>query len=231
MDLVSLKQKLKSITPWAILWSYYWLTTRKSRKTIFSNIFASGGFGGAESVSGRGSDTAHTVVARQFISELVGKLSIATILDLPCGDFHWMQQVDLKGANYIGADIVEPLIASNQQKYESENIKFLCLDICQDGLPQADLIICRDCLTHLCNSDVLRALSNIRASGALYLLATTFPDGTNRHDIINGWWRAINLEAPPFNLPTPMQLVLESPQLEDLSDPHYGKCLAVWQLR
>ena len=42
---------------------------------------------------------------------------IHTILDIPCGDFHWMKHVSLDSINYTGADIVADLIQKNKQKY------------------------------------------------------------------------------------------------------------------
>jgi hypothetical protein len=40
-------------------------------------------------------------------------LGVASILDIPCGDFAWMQQVDLSGFRYIPAPYVAVLEASD----------------------------------------------------------------------------------------------------------------------
>ena len=38
----------------------------------------------------------------------------SSLLDLPCGDFHWMQHTDLSGVQYIGGDLVGDLIECNR---------------------------------------------------------------------------------------------------------------------
>jgi hypothetical protein len=35
---------------------------------------------------------------------------VKSLLDIPCGDFHWMRRVNLQGLSYVGADIVRELI-------------------------------------------------------------------------------------------------------------------------
>jgi hypothetical protein len=42
---------------------------------------------------------------------LLRQFEIHSLLDLPCGDFNWMQHVDLQGIKYTGGDIVEALVA------------------------------------------------------------------------------------------------------------------------
>ena len=41
------------------------------------------------------------------------------MLDIPCGDFYWMKEVDLKDIEYIGADIVDELIKKNNDKFKA----------------------------------------------------------------------------------------------------------------
>ena len=47
------------------------------------------------------------------------KYQIKSILDIPCGDFYWMKGLDLKNINYVGADIVAPLIKKNIDQFKS----------------------------------------------------------------------------------------------------------------
>ena len=82
-------------------------------------------------------------------------------------------------------------------------------DLIRDPLPQADLVLCRDCLVHLPLAEGMEALANIRRSGATWLLATTFPTREANPDIRMGRWRPLNLCRPPFSLPEPDQLVSE----------------------
>ena len=64
---------------------------------------------------------------------------------------------------------------------------------------------------HLPYADIFKAVNNIIDSGALYLLATTFPQhkaNEDPHDL--GRWRMLNLEAEPFNFPTPAKMISEN---------------------
>jgi len=125
-----------------------------------------------------------------------------------------------------GADIVADLVDRNQRTYGSPQRWFMHRDVVRDALPPADLVLCRDCMIHLSNADVLEALRNVRRSGARYLLATTYSARAQNADIVTGDWRAINLQAPPFRLPQPVALVNEEWDWAD--GYHADKCLALW---
>jgi hypothetical protein len=82
-------------------------------RQVFTHIFETGHWQGPSSVSGAGSDQSQTAGISRALPDLVRAYGIESVLDLPCGDFHWMQRVELGGATYIGADIVEPLVRQN----------------------------------------------------------------------------------------------------------------------
>jgi hypothetical protein len=153
---------------------------------------------------------------------------IHTILDIPCGDFHWMKQVSLESINYTGADIVADLIQKNKQKYEKENIQFCKLNLIKDRLPKVDLILCRDCLVHLSFKDAFGALQNICASESIYLLATTFTGRQHNHDIATGQWHAVNLEIAPFTLPRPLKIINE--KRTEGGEAYKDKSLGLWRV-
>jgi hypothetical protein len=81
-------------------------------------------------------------------------------------------------------DIVDALIEDNSQKYGSDSISFYCKDLAVDRLPEADLILCRDCLVHLTYEDILKVISNFKKSGAKYLLTTTFTYREKNSDLV-----------------------------------------------
>lgn len=176
---------------------------------IFLHIYKKNTWGGSESVSGPGSDRAQTSVLEARLPGLFRELGVKSILDIPCGDFHWMKNVDLGSVSYIGADIVKELVDLNRSRYGNDAIKFMHLNLLEDPLPTADLVFCRDCLVHLANRDALAALRNIAESGSKYLLTTTFPTRINTSDIATGQWRPINLTKEPFSLPEPMLIINE----------------------
>jgi hypothetical protein len=196
-----------------------------SVKEKFTEIYENNLWCSPESVSGGGSEMQNTKVIRKELPVLIQKFNIKSILDLPCGDYNWMKSVDLCGASYIGADIVEPLVEKNKELYNE--IDFRLLDLTKDILPKVDLIFVRDCLGHLSNENVLLALKNCKESGSKYLLATSFTKWDFNPDIEDGGWKCINLMISPFNL-NPIYLINEDCQE---GFPHYNdKCMILFQL-
>ena len=108
-----------------------------------------------------------------YIKGLIERLGIVSINDCPCGLYeNWMYLVDpLKlGVEYVGYDINDLGIKRNKDKYP--HLNFVEFNMCEGILPQADLIICRDCLFHFPNELVIKVLDNFKQSKSQYLLAT-----------------------------------------------------------
>ena len=208
---------------------------------IFSSIFATNTWGSTESVSGAGSELQNTAQLIRELPLLLRDFRIRSMLDAPCGDFNWMQHVDLTGIDYHGADIVETLVLRNAERFGSPARRFSKLDILADALPAVDLIFCRDCLFHFSHADLFRALRAFADSRSTWLLTTTFTyRGLPRNDdIATGGWTAINLELPPFNLPPPRRMIIEGNVTESivyatpngpLQFPQNDRCLGLWLL-
>lgn len=186
-----------------------------------------GFWGNVESVSGPGSTIEQTKVIQKAITSLINEYNIQTVLDVPCGDFNWMRLVELNNCVYIGADIIKPLIDKNNEKYGCSNISFMHLDVTKNQLPKCDLIICRDLLVHLSTGDVFKALKNFKASGAKYLLTTTFVKTQLNTEINSGEWRPINLQVIPFLFPSPELIINEN--CTEQGDRYQDKSLALWK--
>jgi hypothetical protein len=181
----------------------YWTTTYHKAVEGF--------WGKTESVSGPGSTAEQTYAIRQQLEFILKKYAINSFLDVPCGDFNWMKLVNFDQCSYIGCDVVEPLIETNNTKHRSSHKFFLHLDATKDLLPKADIIFCRDLLVHLSLSDIAQTLNNFKKSGAKYLLTTTFTKiRSDTNSVIDsGEWRTINLQIAPFNFPEPLLIINE----------------------
>lgn len=201
---------------------------RASMAEVFTSIYHSNKWGDSESVSGKGSNLAQTGKVRAALPTLLARHKIRSMLDLPCGDFHWMKEVNLEGIEYTGADIVAEMIEQNRSRYGRPGRRFLTLDLTQDTLPAVDLLLCRDCWVHLNYGDIARALGNIRRSGILYLLLTTFTHHQPNQDKLRGKFRMLNLGLAPFHFPQPIELILEDNLENRYSDT--GKSLALWKV-
>ena len=194
----------------------------------FGNIFKDNSWGGHDSVSGRGSDLDQTKHIIKEIPALFKDMGISTVLDVPCGDFNWMQHVDLSGIKYIGADIVEEIIKNNKNKYEKDNISFRHMNLIEDTLPQVDLILTRDCLVHMSYGDIFKSLHNVCNSMSQYLLTTLFTDRQDNEDIITGEWRPLNLQIAPFSLPKPIRIINE--KCTQKKSSYADKSLGLWKI-
>lgn len=195
---------------------------------IFTEIYKTNGWKDNESVSGRGSTLENTIIARTALKSILGRYDIKSMLDIPCGDSHWMSTVDLGDVKYLGADIVPELVELCRDKNRGKPYReFVRLDVTKDDLPRVDLVFCRDMFGHFSNAEVKKALHNIRLSGSKYLMATTFPNFEENMDIKTGAWRPINLDHY-FGLPRPIEMINE--QCMDGNGQFADKSLGLWRL-
>ncbi len=196
---------------------------------VFTDIYQNNHWRSSESISGKGSVIEQTETLIHDLEKLLKDFKITSVLDLPCGDFNWMQRVDLTGINYIGADIVQELITTNIDLFkERENLKFEVLNLIADPLPKSELILVRDCLVHLSFDDIAKAIQNMKASGSKYLLTTTFTNRKKNYDIVTGDWRPINLQKKPFNFTEPLLLINEN--CKESNGEYRDKSMALWEL-
>lgn len=196
-------------------------------KQTFTEIFNTRAWHSQESISGIGSELSQTKTLIQELPFLFKKYEINSILDIPCGDYNWMQHVDCADIHYIGADIVEPLIESNKQKYPE--IDFRHLDLTKSELPKVDLIIARDVFVHMRYDTIVSALENIIKSGCKYLLTTSFTGMSSNRDLNqDGDWRPLNLLVDPFRF-KPIYLINEN-CTEGENNQHNDKCLILFEI-
>jgi hypothetical protein len=198
-------------------------TLQGDPREVFSEIYQRNIWGLRETVSGAGSTLRYTEKLRQSIPGLIADLNIRTLLDVPCVDFHWMSEIEMPDVHYIGGEIVPGLVEATRNRSGRPNREFRAIDLCNDSLPGADLLLCRDCLIHLSEEMNFLALANILRSDIKYLLTTTYPNGRNR-SIRNGDWFALNLCAPPYNFPPPIRM------LDDWLPPFDRRQLALWEI-
>lgn len=196
---------------------------------VFKKIYETNAWQCEESRSGPGSSQAETLTLSRRLVTLLRRHAVGSLLDAACGDVNWMRRIDIGSASYLGMDIVPALIADNQRRFAAATGRnFIEGDFTQDALPKVDLIICRDALVHLPLAQIHQALANFKRSGSVWLLTTHYPAVTSNREIEIGEWRAVNLTAPPFDLPPPVEVLREADVGQAGLDP--GKQLALWRL-
>lgn len=200
------------------------LLNMRSSKAVFEKIADQNGWDGTDSVSGPGSSLQGTDSLRSELPTLLQKYKIQSLLDIPCGDAFWIVRTIPKEIDYVGADIVPTLIEQNIAE-KGKFGHFQVLDLVNDDLPKADLIMVRDCFIHLPNEMVLKAMRNIADSGTTWMLTTHFITEETNIDVEIGGFRPVNLMRPPFNLPKPIEL------LDDFDGMNRnGKHLGLWRV-
>lgn len=180
-----------------------------------------------ESVSGAAATLEETAALRAALPRLIEQRHIVTVLDIPCGDFHWMQEV-AADIDYTGADVVPEIVNQNQKRYGGSRRRFVVLDATRDCLPSVDLILCRDLLIHLSTRDCGAALATFMSSGSRFLLTSHFADREDNPEIVSGDFRPINLCRPPFNFPEPLEVINENSALGD--GAFRDRSMALWRL-
>ena len=135
-----------------------------------------------------------------------------------------MHAVDFGDATYCGFDVNDELIEQNRKAFPS--VSFQAVDITTTALPRADLIICRDVFLHIPNNQVIQTMRRFVASGALYLMSTTFPWITTNNEIdtpeLGYGCRRLNLLLEPFSF---------EPPFEFIDEPPWRRQVGLWDLR
>jgi 2-polyprenyl-3-methyl-5-hydroxy-6-metoxy-1,4-benzoquinol methylase len=196
-----------------------------SIETRFNNIYKKGLWDGkGQSRSGAGSTLEATQNIRAELPKLLRKLNASSFVDLGCGDFYWMKEVDLP-CKYIGLDIVKEVIEENRQQYANDWRKFNHHNAVKDKLPEiSDVVFCREVLFHLSFEDGLKLINQVTASNARYFLATTSLELKENRDIRTGQFRNINLLLPPYSFP-PCSITIKDS--ETVSQDRY---LGLWEV-
>ncbi len=165
---------------------YRKMSHQKSVKDVFTEVYNKNmwqGDGGTfHSGSGSNNDLADKYSAE--VKKIIVDKNIKRMIDLGCGNFNVSKRIVNDNLYYIGVDVVEKLINFNNENYGKENIRFLCGDIIEDELPDADLCIIRQVLQHLSNSQISTILEKVKKYK--YVLITEhYPSSKTRKIIPN----------------------------------------------
>ena len=117
-----------------------------------------------ETACGIGSKLENTERQRKWILEIVKKYNINTINDIGAGDLNWVSHIDFPDTvQYTPYDLVPR---------QPNVVKF---DLIKEIPPAADLIMCIWVLNHFPDEQSVKAMENIKASDAKYLIITNTP--------------------------------------------------------
>lgn len=158
--------------------------------------------------SGAGSTLAATEALRANLPALLAKLEATSLLDVGCGDMHWMSKLELP-CPYLGIDIVPSIIEANTAQFADAGRKFAVANAVTDPLAPADVVLCREVVFHLSFADAKALLRNLLPTGCRWVMLTTDSATRFNADIESGGARILNLEIAPFRLGTPQHVIEE----------------------
>ncbi|HOW96266.1 MAG TPA: hypothetical protein P5567_03455 [Kiritimatiellia bacterium] len=156
------------------------------------------------------------------IPALAAEFGIRSVLEYPCGPAAASRLAAWNGLTYIGGDPVRETV-KRIGPAGAGAVRFM--NAMYSRLPRADLVVCRNFFVRLPYRDALAALKRLRASGARYLLATTFPLLNANWDGALGDERPLNMTLLPFAFPEPLR-VLPDPCPDGRTD----RSLGLWTL-
>lgn len=193
----------------------------------FDRIYNEGSWlrGDSESLgSGTGSTIVGNVAFVERLSELISEYDVRSIVDVGCGDFEFMNGVDLGDAAYHGWDVSATAIdLARRQPISGEvNVEFSVSGADQQYEP-ADLLVVKDVLQHLPLEAGLRIVSQLHKY-KIAVLVNDFDETMRNEDtdfstglpMVPGGYRSIDVRRAPFNLTCEHMLLLhrERPIME-----------------
>jgi SAM-dependent methyltransferase len=197
-----------------------WQNRGLSAQDVFTKVYAEKMWGdGSETFySGPGSNEEAAAPYADFVTRFIAEHQIRSVVDLGCGDFRVGRMITSSGVSFTGVDVVQPLIDENSRRFASETIRFQCLDIVRDALPDGDLCLIREVFQHISNAQISAVLAKLNKYK--YVLFTdvqpedTSGYGINRDKVHGASSRLVHksclkLEESPFNVKT-VRLVFEA---------------------
>jgi hypothetical protein len=150
-------------------------------------------------MSGPGSLAVANKPLIQFLSDFIATNNISTICDFGCGDWQYMQHVDLKSAEYLGLDVSNKILEANARKFSGKRISFMKTPSDLSLLPDVDLFFSKDTFMHLPNQYVKTVIDTARKKCRFFLSVTNATEVPSANpDIKAGQFRDVNLRVAPF---------------------------------
>ncbi len=188
-----------------------WKNRRLSPQEVFTRVYAEKMWGGGPEAfySGPGSNDAAARPYADFVLGFAAQHGIKRIVDLGCGDFRVGRLIVRDGIDITGVDVVQPLIAENNRRFSSAAVRFQCLDITTDPLPDGDLCLIREVFQHISNAQISAVLDKLHKYKHV-LFTDVQPDdisgyAVNRDKVHGDSSRLVHesclkLDKPPFNI-------------------------------
>lgn len=237
------RHSMKQFVPWPVRHASrrikreigWIINAKRPARDVFNQVYAERRWAddGDDFHSGPGSTGRAAILYAECIHSFIIENRIRSVTDLGCGDFRVASQFVDESIDYVGVDIVKALVDRNRIQFGASNIRFKCLDIVTDELPDGELCLMREVLQHLSNSQIQQILNKLDKFRFViysdYQPSRSSAFAPNK-DISHGQdtriWRdsAVFLEEAPFH--RKVELLLEVPSAQPLRSP--GECIRTY---
>lgn len=176
---------------------------------VFTKIYDQILWGGG---SGFGSNPIYAQPYLKLLQSYLDDPKFKSIIDLGCGDWQLMRELKIPDTKiYIGFDLVKSVVDNNIRSFQKENISFFHIHKLANLTNQnGDLIIVKDVLIHCTNQEIKYFFRKILPNFKHALITNDYSTTDNNSEISTGEFRAIDLEANPFNM-TSLRILLDYP--------------------
>ena len=218
-----MKFLVRKFIPPFLLWPYRHLrrvinqrqNSRKTTEEVFTDIYERSKWGGTQGQFCSGDGTTKEKVVSPYLSMITQKAEEegflgSTFVDLGCGDFRIGRKLLPLCSEYIGVDIVKPLIDKNREMYGDTTTHFMHQNIVEDDLPKGGVCFIRQVLQHLSNKQILAILPKLKQYRWVFItehypaddeLVAPNMDKPHGPDIRAYDRSGVYLTEPPFSLP------------------------------
>lgn len=142
----------------------------------FDEIYKKGMWKQGGTLSGVGSEGSLADQYIQFVLEYAEKNGLRTVVDGGCGDFSVGSRLAPKFEWYRAFDISPYIIETNKKRFAEfaarHHVTFEVADMIKQSLPTCDLVLIRQVLQHLTNSQIEQILANLESSAWHRVLIT-----------------------------------------------------------
>ncbi len=191
-------------TSGARAWAIVQYVHSSEAEAHFSEVYKNGLWGkdeNGEGYSGPGSLVSEATPFLQYLQNFLDTHNIQSVVDIGCGDWVLAREINWGDREYLGIDVVGSVLRKNKAKYGSEKIKFIKLDAGSESLPQADLLICKDVLIHLPNSNIFHILAESKKfKYCIFVDDINTSENTANVNIPTYGFHQVNLMLSPFNV-------------------------------
>ncbi|MEM1058470.1 MAG: class I SAM-dependent methyltransferase [Verrucomicrobiota bacterium] len=218
-----------------------WQNNRNRNRTteeVFTEIYTTNAWNptaGKETDFNSGEGSRSESITRSYvacITRLSDELGFrgARFVDIGCGDMEVGRHLLPLAGDYVGVDIVEPLLEQLRAKYASPTVRFEKHNVIEDPLPEGDVCFVRQVFQHLANDQIVQILPKLSAYRFVFIsehLPTDREDFTPNLDKPHGGdirlykKSGVVVTEPPFSLPKDKtEVVLDVPGhgFEGMSD-------------